>query len=134
MASPPGTPHDASPVTSHAFLHALSRFHANLDGCLVALRHDVQLGQRDAVRSRLHGLAGAASMLGAMEVATRAADAEQRIAHDPDLPMPPWEAFGPLQASVAQLLRAAPSHLAQPDGNAPPSPDAPRPPVTLPTA
>lgn len=99
------------------FLHALGRFHASLGGCVAALRHDVHLGHRDAVLARLHGLAGTASMLGAMEVATLAADIDERLRHDPRRPMPSWEEFTSLQDALARLLHAVQRHLAQSEPN-----------------
>lgn len=87
-----------------AFLHGLGRFHAEFGRLEDFLKRDVQEGDRTGVLRRLHGLAGAASMLGAAGVATAAAEMDQRLRREAS--MPPWEDFLPLMDDLNRILRA----------------------------
>ncbi len=89
------------------FLLGLGRFHAEFSRLQPDLHRDVHDGRRDGVARRLHGLAGAASMLGATPLATAASDMEQRLRRGaPGDPLPPWESFLPLLHDLARLLHA----------------------------
>ncbi|MFM8421358.1 MAG: ATP-binding protein, partial [Verrucomicrobiota bacterium] len=107
-------PHEAARRFSGSptvFLLGLGRFHAEFSRLQPELQRDVHDGRRDGVARRLHGLAGAASMLGATPLAVAASDMEQRLRHDaPRDPLPPWESFLPLMHDLARLLDAIASH------------------------
>jgi signal transduction histidine kinase/CheY-like chemotaxis protein len=104
-------------ATPSVFLHSLGRFKAEFASFAVALQQDVQHRRREEAARRLHGLAGAASMLGARQVAVAANDGAQRLRRDnPAGSMPSWETFLPLLKDLERLLGAIESHTARHEG------------------
>ena len=88
------------------FLRSLGAFHVEFEGWVAGLKADVAAGRSSAARRRLHGLRGAASMLGAAALASLAAELESMASENEEGTAMDWERFGPVVSELERMLDA----------------------------
>ena len=88
------------------FLRSLGAFHVEFEGWAAGLKADVAAGRASAARRRLHGMRGAACMLGAAALASLAAELESMASENEEGTPMDWERFGPVVSELERMLDA----------------------------